>query len=266
MQNIGARWVTRQLSAEFDLDDAQSEQARVAVDRIIATAPEVLGEPVNLIVANADRAIATGLTEQELVGLERQVDALADEVAGHIIDEASPILASLSDAQIDHAEARFDERFDEVREKLDKSPHDRLKARQDRFVEAVEDWTGPLSDSQERALREYVATLPAEGATQLAADQGRVAEIEAVLRTHPGTPAVREALWKAWTEREDWGPNARSAAERRASNRKTLTHVYGLMTPQQKRHASDHLHELHGKLNRFLGMVDAKGATKTAER
>lgn len=266
MQNIGARWVTRQLTAEFDLDDAQSEAARAAVDRLIAKAPAVLGPPVDVLVASADRAIATGLTESELLALERQVDSLIDEVARHVVDEAAPIVASLRDEQIDHAAVRFDERFDEVRKKLDQSPHDRLKSRQDRFVEAVEDWSGELKATQERALMNYVATLPAEGEIQLKADVGRVEEIEAVLRKHPGTPAVRDALWTAWTEREDWGPEARPPSVRRAENRQTLLYVYGMMTPQQKDHASGHLHDLHDKLNRFLGMVESKGTTKTAER
>ncbi|MGB5809957.1 MAG: DUF6279 family lipoprotein [Polyangiales bacterium] len=257
MQNIGARWVTRQLASEFDLDDAQTADTRASVDRLIVRAPSVIGPPVDLIVATTDRAIAKGMTERDLQAIERQVDKLLDDVAGPVIDEAAPILATLTDAQIDHAAARFKERFDEIREKLAEPADERLEDRQDKFVEAIEEWTGELSDSQEGSLRQYVTRFPDDGGLQLAADEGRIGEIEQALRRHEGPGAVRETLWKAWSEREDWGPEARTPEERRAESRKTLLFIYGMLDAKQKAHASAHLHELHTKVKRFLGLVDA---------
>jgi uncharacterized membrane-anchored protein YjiN (DUF445 family) len=255
LQNIGARIVTRRFAAEFDLDDTQTEATRASVDRLIAKAPSVIGPRVDLIVASTDRAIAKGLTERDLIGMERQVDKLLDEVAGHIIDEASPILATLRDEQIDHAHVRFEERFDEVREKLAEPADERLEKRQDAFAAAIEEWTGDLSVDQEKALRAYVTRFPDDGALQLAADEAKIAEIEKVLRGHQGASPVRDVLWKSWKERGDWGPEARTLAERRAQSRKTLLYIYGLMNAKQKDHASQHLHELHEKIKRFLGIA-----------
>jgi len=257
MQNIGARIVTRQFADEFDLDEKQAEATRASVDRLIAKAPGVIGPRVDLIVATADRAIAKGLTERDLIGVWRHVDRLLDEVAGHIIDEASPVLATLRDEQIDHAAARFEKRFDEVREKLAEPADERLEKRQDAFVAAIEAWTGDLGADQDEELRAYVTRFPDDGALQLAADEGKIGEIEKVLRQHPGAPAIRDVLWKAWKEREDWGPDARTPAERRAQSRKTLLYIYGLMDAKQRDHASEHLHELHEKVKRFLGMADS---------
>jgi hypothetical protein len=87
LQNIGARWVTRQIAAEFNLDEAQTAATRAAVDRTIAAAPAALSSKVDMLVATVDAAIAKGLTEKKLLGMERQVDALLDIVAGGIIDE-----------------------------------------------------------------------------------------------------------------------------------------------------------------------------------
>lgn len=255
MQNIGARWVTRQLASEFDLNEAQTAETRASVDRLIAKAPKVIGPPVELIVASTDRAIAKGLTEQELVGIERQVDRLLDAVAAPVIDEAAPILATLTDAQIDHAAARFEKRFDEVREKLAKPADERLTERQDKFIEAVQEWTGYLTEAQEISLREYVTRFPDDGAVQLAADERHIRDIERALRQHAGPEAVRAALWKAWKEREEWGPGARSPAERRAENRRALIYIYGMLDAKQRANASAHLHELHAKIKRFLGLV-----------
>jgi hypothetical protein len=255
LQNLGAKWVTRQIAAEFSLDDAQTEATRASVDRLIAAAPAALSTRVEMLVATVDAAIAKGFTEEKLMGMERQVDKIADVVARAIIDEASPILATLRDDQIDFAEARISERLDEAREELALSEEERLEMRQDSFVEAVEDWVGDVSSQQEASLRRHVARLPDEAPERLAADEARLARIATVLRRHPGAEAIREALWTEWKNREDWGPDARPAAERRAEGRRTILDVYGLLSAEQKARASKHLHELHDKLETFLGVA-----------
>jgi cob(I)alamin adenosyltransferase len=253
LQNLGARWVTRQIATEFDLDGTQTEATRAAVDRLIAAAPEALGSKVDMLVATVDIAIAKGLTEKELLGMERQVDDILDIAAKAIIDEASPILATLRDEQIDFVEARIQKRLDEAREELEKPKEERLEKRQDEFVDAVEDWVGSLSDRQEEALRKYVAGLPDESAARLAADERRVERVAAVFRKHPGTEAIRDTLWQEWKNREDWGPDARPPGARRAEGRESLLFVYGMLDAKQKDHASKHLHELHDRIKSFFG-------------
>lgn len=73
------------------------------------------------------------------------------------------------------------------------------------------------------------------------------------LRKHPNAPAVRELLWNAWAEREDWGPGTRSPEARRADGRKTLRFVYELLDAKQIDHMSERLHEMHETVNTLLG-------------
>jgi hypothetical protein len=254
LQNFGARWVTRQIAAELNLDDAQSAATRAAVDRLIAAAPGALSSKVDMLVATVDAAIAKGLTEEKLVGMERQVDAILDIAAGAIIDEASPILATLRDDQIDFAHARIQKRLEEAREELAKPEHERVDERQEALVDAVEDWVGNLSGGQEGALRKHVASLPDEATARLAADERRLATIDAVLRRHPGPEVIRDALWEEWKNREEWGPDVRPPAARRAEGRQMLLFVYGLLDARQKDRASEHLHELHEKVKGFFGV------------
>ena len=252
LQNIGARWVTRQIAVELDLDEAQTAATRAAVDRVMAAAPEALESKVDMLVATVDAAIAKGLTEKKLLGMERQVDSLLDIVAGAIIDEAAPILATLRDEQIDFVDARFQKKLDDARERLAKPKEERLEKRQDDFVESVEDWAGSLSDAQETALRKYIAGLPDESAARLAADERRVQSMGALFRTHPGSNEIRDALWNQWKNREDWGPHARPPQARRKEGRDALLFIYGLLDAAQKSHASEHLHELHAKVQGFF--------------
>ncbi len=90
LQNLGARWVTRQIAVEFNFNEAQTAATRASVDKLMAAAPVALGTKIDMLVATVDVAIAKGLTEQKLLGMERQVDGLIDTVAGAIIDEAAP--------------------------------------------------------------------------------------------------------------------------------------------------------------------------------
>jgi hypothetical protein len=265
LQNIGARWVTRQIAAEFNLDEAQTVAARASVERIIAAAPAALSTRVDMLVATVDAAIAKGLTEKKLIGMERQVDALLDIAVGAIIDEAAPILATLRDEQIDFVEARIRTRLDEAREELSEPKKQRMEKRQDKFVEAVEDWSGSLSDPQEEALRSFVAGLLDEAAAVLAADERRVETMGALFRKHPGAKTIRDALWKEWKNREDWGPHARPPQVRRADGRQALMFVYGLLDSEQKEHASEHLHELHDKVKAFFGAGGAGQTTALKE-
>jgi hypothetical protein len=255
LQNLGAKWVTRQIAAEFNLDEAQTAATRASVDRLIAAAPDALSSKVDMLVATVDAAIAKGLTEKKLLGMERQVDKIVDIVARAIIEEASPILATLRDDQIDFAEARINERLAEAREELEQPREERLEKRQDAFVNAVEDWVGEITDEQETTLREFVANLPDEAVARLSADQHRLGRISATLRKHPGAKVIRDTLWREWKDRENWGPDARSPEERRAEGRQALLFVYGLLDAEQKDHASKHLHELHERVRAFLGVA-----------
>jgi len=255
MQNLGAKWVTRQIAVEFNLDDEQTAATRASVDRLIAAAPDALRSKVDMLVATVDAAIARGFTEKGLLGMERQVDKILDIVAGAIIDEASPILATLRDDQIDFAETKMNERLEEAREKIDKPKEERLEKRQDAFVNAVEDWADDITDEQEALLRRYIATLPDEGALRLRADEERLERVTRLMRKHPGAEAVRDALWKEWKNREQWGLESRTPAERRAEGRQAILYVYGMLDAEQKEHASEHLHELHDKVNAFLGVA-----------
>lgn len=256
LQNLGAKWATNKIAGVFELDDKQREATRAAVDRAIAEAPELLGPRLDMLVATADRSLHQGMNEENMLIIERQVDLLMDKAMAWIIDEAAPILATLRDEQIDHAERELDERLQETRDELNAPPAERLQTRQDKFVEAIEKWTGRLSDSQERAIRAFVAAMPDEAPDRLRADEQRLAHIAAELRKHPGAPAVRDLLWQAWTQREDWGPDTRSPEARRADGRKTLFFVYELLDADQIDHMSERLHEMHATVKKLLGTAE----------
>jgi len=253
LQSLGAKWATNKISNVFDLDESQHEATRRAVDRAIAEAPELLGPRIDLLIATVDRSLSKGMDERSMLVIERQVDILLDKAVAWIIDEAAPILATLRDDQIDHAQQELDERLEETRNELNAPPEERSQTRQDKFVAAIEKWTGRLSDTQEERIRSYVRDMPDEAVDRLRADERRLTRIAAELRKHPGAPAIRDLLWDAWSQREDWGPGTRSAEARRADGRKTLIFVYELLEPEQVDYMSERLHEMHTTVKKLLG-------------
>ena len=257
LQNLGARWATNKISGVFDMDDAQEAATRAAVDRAIVEAPKLLGPRLDFLVASVDRALAQGMTEAKMLNLEKQVDILMDKAVSWILDEASPILATLRDDQIDHAQRELDERLEETREELEAPADERLESRQDKFVEAVGDWAGRLRDEQEQELRAFVRAMPDEAPHRLRADEKRLANIAERMKEHPGAAAIRDMLWDAWRQREDWGPGTRSPEARRADGRKTLLFVFDLLDAEQKDHMSERLHEMYATIKKVLGTEGA---------
>jgi hypothetical protein len=206
-----------------------------------------------LLIATVDRSLSKGMNEQNMLVIERQVDILLDKAVAWVVDEAAPILATLRDDQVDHAQRRLDERLQETRDELSAPAAERLQSRQDKFVTAIEKWAGRLSNEQEQAIRSHVAAMPDEAADRLRADEQRLSRIADELRKHPDATAIRDLLWNAWTQREDWGPGTRSAEARRADGRKTLFFVYELLEPEQVDHMSARLHEMHATVKKLLG-------------
>ena len=256
-QAIGARWVTRQLTDEFDLNEEQQKATRASVDRLIEAAPQVLGPPLKQLVDSTDQAIAQGLSDENIIPIEREFDALANAVVARVIDEAAPILATLSDKQIAHAEGNFKERFDEARERLEEPTAERLEKRQQGFVDGVEEWSGDLTRGQKKALREYVAKLPDDSEVRIAADERRIQAIGDVVRANPGAPTIRAALWQAWEDRRNWGPGSRPPEARDADRRRTLIYIDAMFTAEQREHAREHLQRIYRRVNRFLSNAES---------
>ena len=55
------------------MDEAQSEATRASIDRLLAAAPAALSTKVDMLVATVDAAISKGITEQKLIGMEKQL-------------------------------------------------------------------------------------------------------------------------------------------------------------------------------------------------
>ena len=246
MQDFGKRLVVGRVADEFDLDVEQRKATRASVDRLVEQAPEVLGPRVEIIFEAAENAISDGFPDDELISIEGVMDGLFD-------DAMAPLLSTLDDEQIDHFAARSKERLEEARDKLTGTPTERLEKRQDHFIEEVGKWTGPLDEDQERALREHVRGITDEGGAAVAAQEARSRGLVRILKRHPGTQAIRDALWNAWETRDDWGPESRSRAERSAESRETLRIIDGLLRPKQRDAIRKHLHSLHDRVKAFLG-------------
>ena len=253
VERIVARRVTREMNQTFDLNRAQKKQTRASINRLIDEAPALLGPSVDKFILTLDSALAAGFNEKNLVGLERQLDGIVDTAALRIIKEAAPMLASLSDRQIAHADRAFAKRFRKEREPLAQAPKKQLKARADKFIDGVEEWTGRLSGEQEQTLRAHVRALPDHTAARIGASERRVRRIGSVVRSHREQEAIAAALLTEWKNRDNWGRDAPSGTVRRARARRTLVFIDEQMTRKQRHSARAHLRKIRRRVNRFTG-------------
>ena len=249
LQNLGAKWVTRQIAEEFNLDEEQTAATRASVDRLLAAAPAALSSKVDMLVATVDAAIAKGLTEKKLIGMERQVDKIVDIVAGAIIDEASPILATLRDDQIDFAEARINERLDEAREELEDPKEERLEKATGQVRERGRGLGGRHQRRPRGVAPQVRRRVTRRGGRSGWADEARLERVGAVLRKASWRGGHSTRSGGNGRDRENWGPMpARPpprVAPRDARRCSTSTRC---STPSRSTHASEHLHELHDKV------------------
>jgi hypothetical protein len=256
-RTLGPRYIASQIADELALDATQTARTREAIERLLKDAPKVLKAPVGRLFDAVDRAIALGFDERRLDAMKAQGDALADTIAQRVIAEAAPILASMRPAQIDQARERFDERLAERRAPLEAPPPERRSDRVREALKWVEKWTGELSAAQSASLKRHVTMQPDDLPARLDAEVRRADEMERLMRAGTSSTAMRDALWRIWKTRSDWGPGARSEAERRADARKTVYLLDGMVTPAQRKHARAHLAEMRAEFEAFLEPRDS---------
>ncbi len=253
LRRVAVRRVTGELDDAFSLDAAQREQARASLNLLVDEVPGLILPELSELIAELDETLDLGATEERLLSLERGWERLIDRVAGRVIGELAQLLATLSDAQIDHGAAYAREKLAEARQEQRGPAAERLEERGEKFVEAVESWSGPLSVRQAQALRAHMALQPDESAAKFRADDRRLDMIERALHAHPGAPALRAVLFSLWQGRDDLSPDGPSTIERRARGRETLLFVDAMMTSAQRAHARAHLADEYARARRLLG-------------
>ena len=213
----------------------QREELPVLVGRLRETRALVAG---GLDHDGADRLMALGRD-------------LYRETASSLIDDISPVLATLDASQIDELEKRMAAERDRVREeRLGDGLAARAEQRGARTVKAIERWTGRLDDAQRALVRHVTARVPSRTEAWLRFSAGQERLLLAALRDGAGADALARRLHAWWiddAERdEDFRRRSADALELWAE---LIVRLDATLTPGQR-------HKMVKKLDRYTRVFD----------
>jgi truncated hemoglobin YjbI len=141
----------------FDLDERQNEQFRMRLLQFhdwhrASELPLYAG-----LLRTAAQRGGKGITREDVAWAAAEIRSRYSVVMIKAVNDAAPILASLSPAQITELEKRLvkgNEKF--ARDFLPADEDKRFRAQAKRLVGRFKDWTGTLSDGQEDRIERFV--------------------------------------------------------------------------------------------------------------
>jgi hypothetical protein len=117
------------------------------------------------------------------------------------VDLSVPLLSALDAAQVRHLAGFMEQRQERaVKEYLKPDPGDRKAARQQRFVERIENWTGRLNEQQRQQISDALVDIPDLSAPWLAYRSRQTDTLLEMLETGTSATALRAHLNDWWVE------------------------------------------------------------------
>ena len=246
--DVYLRW---QADHYFDL---QGEQAEELDRRLVVFLAWHRAMALPQYTRLADEAAARaqrGIKPEDLEWSYDAVQAQIREALGAAAAEAAGLLDRLDPGQIDHLEQRLAEvNRDFAKEQIHGTMEERHKRRVKRNVERLEEWFGPLSETQIERVQRYSARAPFSAELRDRDRKRRQAEFVAMLRAREAKP--RLAKWA-----QEWeGGRAPAYAE---AARATRTEYVGLLLDLDRTLAAEQRAHLVKRLKRYAGLFEALG-------
>jgi hypothetical protein len=140
-------------------------------------------------------AARVGFDQENLACLMTSLEDIYQRQARSAVNLAAPLLATLTPAQIQFLEERLQEDLREAREEAaeGRGPAGREKRTQ-RWVETIEDWTGPLDGGQRTLVVEIMSQMPDTRGRFIDYRSRKGADLIALLKAKPGEDRIRAFL------------------------------------------------------------------------
>jgi hypothetical protein len=208
--------------------DLNSEQRALAEELIAARMQVHRREELPLYVATLSDIrimLADNLTAAELDTIMERLQVVYRRTMGDTVPAVATLLGDLDDAQIDHLQARFEERNREFADEfVPESVEERLERRVQRSIRMMEFFIGDLHPEQAELVRRHRNAMPLTADDWLAYHQGQQTGLLALLRQHAPRSELERYLTDWWVELADQPPALQEKLEinRRAWSRMVL--------------------------------------------
>ncbi|MFC4522837.1 DUF6279 family lipoprotein [Cupriavidus pinatubonensis] len=229
-----------------DVSDAQEPLTRDAIARFFAwhrqaQLPEIAG-----LLTQARNQVQQPVSTAAIVQIQEASQRLARQSFDQAVPDVADLLLTLTPAQIDRMEKKFDEGNIKYRKKfLSGSAEDRESARFDKVMSYAKLIYGNFSNEQEQAIHAALAPLmqgaQARYAERLRRQEEWLALARRVQQTHPPKAQVVELL-RRFGDHWQFPPGQVRATSYQANNQAGVTlaaTIANLTTPTQKAHAAE---------------------------
>jgi hypothetical protein len=240
------RW---QANHYLDFQDDQSEDLDRALAAFLAWHRAKALPQYARLGEEAAARLQRGLKRADLEWSYDAVQAQVREALGVAAGEAAGLLDRLSPAQIDHLEKRLAEdnrKF--AKDRVQGTMEERHQRRVKRNLERLEEWFGPLDDTQAERVRRYSARAPFSGDMQDQDRKRRQAEFLAMLR-------AREAKRRLAPWLQDW--EAGRAPEYVQATLATRNEYMDLLLDLDRTLSTEQRQHVAGRLQRFAALFDS---------
>jgi hypothetical protein len=227
-----------------DVSDAQEPATRDAIARFFAWHRQSQLPEISALLTQARNQVQQPVSTAAIAQFQEASQRLARQSFDQAIPDVADLLLTLTPAQIDRIEQKFDESNTKYRKKyLAGSAEDRESARFDKVMDYAKLIYGSFSDEQEKAIRAAMGPLmqgaQARYAERLRRQEDWLALARQVQQTHPPKSQVVELL-RRYGDHWQRPPGQTRAASYEASNQAGValaTTITNLTTPKQKAHA-----------------------------
>ncbi len=197
----------RYADSYLDLTSAQNAYLRTHLrKRLEEHRQEELSSYVSLLNSVKDTA-RENVTPQELEVIFVSAWRLIQASIIKTIPVFTPVLAQLSEQQIDYLEKQMNKKNQQyVKEYIQRSQDDRLEARTRRTMERVEKWIGSLSDEQKSLISNISNEWPDVASEWFQYRQLKQQELLVLLRTKNSKYQIESFLIHWWVDQSDQNP------------------------------------------------------------
>ncbi|UHD16162.1 DUF6279 family lipoprotein [Thiocapsa bogorovii] len=202
--NTGDFLVTAYAKDYLDLEQAQLQRWEPLLEAELA---RHRAEELPYLAAYFDEALSAseaGFDATNMGCLTEGFRDLYKRQARFAVTLAAPLLAELTPAQIERLEQRFRKEAAEDRaEVAGRSSTREKEKRARRYVESIEDWTGPLSAEQQAIVAEVTGRMPDTQASLVEYRTGKRERLMALIRAKASEPEIARFLTDWLVEFDD---------------------------------------------------------------
>jgi hypothetical protein len=256
-----ADWfLLRQMDDYLDLDSTQKAEAASLLEaRMDRHRREELPQFVEAL-RDTRSMVADGLTEDEVDWIFERAATLYRQTMRRTIPAMTPILVMLTPSQTDHLEEALRDKNRDFRDEyIPASLTERHEDRTERAVEAIERWTGTLSNTQIVLVSRQRKAMPQTSEDWLAYNVRNQQRGLYLLRSGVGETELRRFLEAWWVDYADVPPDLETKLETAVAGWKSMLLQIDSSASQEQRE------RVLRKLDGYIDDLDALTPTREAK-